>query len=247
MDTEDWRKASQIKIELLIIIAFNTGMFLLFSNIDMLEMVVDLAEQHEEWELDEIVPLFFTIAFSLLIFSVRRWSEMRSLCDEVHILSITDPLTGLYNRRYFNDTLDLEIERSKRTGTQLSLIIIDIDYFKKINDIQGHNVGDRVLCQFSFILTEVTRKIDIVARWGGEEFVILCPDTGLDNAGTITEKLMSSIHKFNFDSVGKVTATIGAVSAYQGETSVSIINRADICLYKGKNNGRNCITLDGSR
>ncbi|OMH39380.1 GGDEF domain-containing protein [Motiliproteus sp. MSK22-1] len=244
MEKTNWRKSSQVKIDLLIIIGFNVGMFLIFSSMDMLELIVDLAEQYEEWEIDEIIPLFFTIALSLIIFSLRRWSEMRRLYNEVHKLSITDPLTGLYNRRHFNETLNLEIERSKRTGTQLSIIILDVDYFKKINDIQGHNIGDRVLCQFSSILTEVTRKIDTVARWGGEEFIILCPHTSLGNAEAIAEKLMSAIHDFEFDRVGKITATIGAVSACPDETSASIINRADVCLYKGKNNGRNCITLD---
>jgi len=112
---------------------------------------------------------------------------------ELYSLSITDPLTGIYNRRYFQEKLEEEIERVRRGGGVFSVVMFDIDHFKTINDQFGHQVGDTVLKTLVKIVKDRIRRIDILARWGGEEFVLLLPNTTLENAKGLAEELRRKI------------------------------------------------------
>lgn len=150
-----------------------------------------------------------------------------------------DPLTGVLNRDglapVFNQSWDSNSTQS------LSLIFIDIDHFKKINDTYGHNVGDQVLLAFSQVLSANTRTHDLLARWGGEEFVLACPDTMLDNACGLAEKLRRCIEENDWPKALQVTASFGVAQMLPQESPTDFIARADRALYVAKAQGRNCV------
>ena len=161
--------------------------------------------------------------------------------DELAVLAETDPLTTLLNRRKFNELLDYEVHRSQRYQTDLSIITCDIDHFKRINDHYGHNEGDSVLKAFSVKMTENIRDIDILARWGGEEFMILMPNTNLETASMVAEKLRKITELTSIGKVGSLTASFGVTHYKQGDSTESFIKRVDDALYKAKDNGRNAV------
>lgn len=154
-------------------------------------------------------------------------------------LSIRDPLTHVYNRRKFNEELEKEINRFKRYGHRLSLIIFDIDLFKNVNDNYGHQVGDYVLQVIAWIVKENIRQTDIFSRYGGEEFGIIMPDTYKDKAVSLAERLRVNIEKYEFDYVEKVTCSFGVTEYITGESPKDFIKRADDALFDAKNLGRN--------
>jgi diguanylate cyclase (GGDEF)-like protein len=164
--------------------------------------------------------------------------------------SVRDYLTGLYNRRFLFDFLDKEVSRAQRYGGYFSILMLDIDYFKKINDTYGHHSGDLVLTAMGKKTLEMKRSSDIVARYGGEEFVIVLPQTDLGGAVAFAERLRKAIESLEIpadDRTLNITASIG-VATYDPETKLSaneIINAADKALYEAKNSGRNRVAAAG--
>lgn len=159
----------------------------------------------------------------------------------VEKLSQRDPLTKIYNRLKLDAVLEQEIERAQRYHTAVSIILLDIDYFKKINDKYGHLVGDKALVELADILTKRTRDVDTVGRWGGEEFLIVCPGTDLSGAERLAEDIRQSILEHSFLTIGNITCTFG-VSAYQhDDDDEALLKRADEALYDGKAAGRNLV------
>ena len=156
-----------------------------------------------------------------------------------------DALTGLYNRGYFDQVFQKEILRNARYGHSLSVLLIDIDFFKKINDEHGHEIGDQVLLWAGSILSSRTRQTDIVARYGGEEFVILLPETSTENAKFVAEKIRSTIEKESkTHSPKQITVSIGIAShPHNGSNGKIVLKAADTALYQSKHSGRNCVTL----
>ena len=179
-----------------------------------------------------IVIVFFLIAFALFI-------KNRTLKH----MSETDTLTKIANRRKIDDFLDIEIERTQRNYLDLSVIIIDIDFFKKINDTFGHKVGDKVLIKLSNLLKVNIRKYDLVGRWGGEEFIIICPNTNLFQAYKLCNKLKNIIEntKMKYIKNKNITVSFGIAEYENDDTIDDIIYKADEELYKAKEHGRNCI------
>jgi diguanylate cyclase (GGDEF)-like protein len=234
---------NRVIIDMILIVIVNIAAYLFFAKIDALEWLYEYSTHHEEYELDEVITLFFTISISLAIFSLRRWQEIIKLVQELEKLAVKDPLTNIFNRRYLNDMLVSEIIRTSRTEDAFSLIMIDIDHFKKINDNYGHNIGDRVICQISELLVNLSREVDIVSRWGGEEFIILCPKTPTNNAEKLGKRILQSIRNFQFDSVGQVTASIGIAPFTKNDTPESMLHKVDSCLYEAKNSGRDRLVL----
>ena len=177
--------------------------------------------------------------------------SLRNANEENRRLSITDPLTGAYNRRYLMEQLPREIERAARYGRQLSVIMCDVDYFKKINDGYGHLVGDEVLKWFVSNLQKAVRASDWVARYGGEEFVVVLPETGVANAGIAAEHLRAQVASilFSGQSVNfPVSASFGA-SGWKdavpgGATLDALMAKCDAGVYASKAGGRNRVTVE---
>jgi len=170
-------------------------------------------------------------------------SERKSAEAALQKLATTDPLTGISNRRKFNETLAVEIERSERHGIPLALILMDIDHFKNVNDTYGHPTGDSVLAEFARIIEANIRINDEFARWGGEEFILLSPHIEVEKVLQFGNKLRNEIEKFKFTDVGKVTCSMGATSYHFGETIQELVARVDSALYKAKQNGRNRVEM----
>lgn len=168
-------------------------------------------------------------------------AEVKQLEKKLFLLSITDPLTNVYNRRYFIKRLKEEIGRAKRAGSSFSIIMMDIDYFKSINDSFGHNSGDLVLKKIMAKIANKIRKIDVLARWGGEEFIILLPETKQNEAAIMAERLRQCLCRIDIPDVGSVTASFGVADYSFGDTVNKIVHKADIMMYKAKSAGRNCV------
>lgn len=162
---------------------------------------------------------------------------------ELAHLATIDPLTLISNRRKFDDMLHYELNRDSRYHNDLSLIFCDLDHFKLINDVHGHKVGDDVLKEFSRLVSIHIRKADTFSRWGGEEFVLLLPETNLAGAARIAEKLRTEIERHQFPHVGKITASFGVSQFITGDSETTFIHRADKALYKSKQNGRNRVEV----
>ncbi len=162
-------------------------------------------------------------------------------------LAIRDSLTNLYNRNKITELINYEIEKSKRYNTTFSIALIDIDDFKQINDTFGHNFGDRVLKEFAYIMNNSIRKVDTTGRWGGEEFLIIFPQTNIENSNhvvnRIKEKLSKKIVQFNNIIIPMNTASYGLVEFCKGDTLPTLIEKADQALYTSKKNGKNQITV----
>ena len=168
-----------------------------------------------------------------------RTQELQEKNRELEVLSVTDRLTGLFNRRKLDHILEEELIRSRRYAISFSVIIIDIDHFKHINDTHGHGVGDTVLEGLAQIMRERTREADALARLGGEEFVIVCRHSGLAGCLTTAEKLREAIAVHDFPEVGHVTASFGAATCRENDDAASLLARADTALYQAKAAGRN--------
>ncbi|OHE10979.1 MAG: hypothetical protein A2513_01425 [Sulfurimonas sp. RIFOXYD12_FULL_33_39] len=159
-------------------------------------------------------------------------------------LSITDPLTKIYNRIHLEESFKEELNRAKRYKTNFSVILLDIDHFKEVNDTYGHDIGDEVLIDIAKILKQNIRATDILGRWGGEEFLIILPQTDILETGLLAEKLRMAIENNTFDKIGKKTCSFG-VSEFKesDESSKNIVKRADNALYKAKDLGRNRVVI----
>ena len=181
------------------------------------------------------VTLLIILAFIYYVLETRSRFEK---------MAITDKLTGLYNRYKFYQVANQEFNRAKRHNRPLSLILFDIDWFKKINDTYGHDVGDLVLRRIAKLLRTNLRKYDLVFRWGGEEFIILAPETDAKGAMRIAEKIRTLIASHAFEGAGNVTVSLGVAELTPQDKEVdAIIKRADNALYISKKEGRNRATL----
>lgn len=174
----------------------------------------------------------------------ERTRALQEANSKLESLSTTDSLTGIYNRRNFDDQLEVEFARAKRYNTPLSCIMFDIDHFKKVNDTHGHLFGDEVLRMIGISLKEELRRHDIFARYGGEEFVILLPETGSECARTVAEKIRHTIAKKAVTKDGiSVTVTVSlGVAELDNERMKAgrdLVEKADHAMYHAKNSGRN--------
>ncbi|MCK9491535.1 MAG: diguanylate cyclase [Sulfurimonas sp.] len=165
-------------------------------------------------------------------------SQDITLKKELEILSSIDKLTGILNRRKLDEFLDYEVEIAKRHKHDLSLIIVDIDHFKDVNDTHGHQVGDLVLFEITKMITNLVRKSDIFGRFGGEEFLIICPHTTQEEAFVLSQKLKEEVSSYHFNKVGYKTISLGIAQLTDDDDAQSLVKKADIALYEAKNTGR---------
>ncbi|MBN2823863.1 MAG: diguanylate cyclase [Campylobacterales bacterium] len=167
-------------------------------------------------------------------------SESKKLENKV----FRDSLTGLYNREKLNEFLAYEIEMAKRYGESVSIILFDIDNFKKVNDTFGHLEGDRVLQTIAREIKHKIRKTDLFARWGGEEFVIVTPSTAINSAINLAQSLRKIIANIDFGAVGSITSSFG-VTTYQPQDSLDdLLHRVDQAMYAAKSNGKNRVMAE---
>ncbi|MEF3191525.1 MAG: diguanylate cyclase [Campylobacterales bacterium] len=157
--------------------------------------------------------------------------------------AVRDPLTGIYNRKRFNQVVEVEMERAQRYNVALSLVMFDIDHFKHINDTFGHQCGDEVLRTLASLVDSHVRKVDLFARWGGEEFMILLPENSIEEAAMLAEKLRSLIASAEFECCGSVTCSFGVTQYRKDDTFDGFFERVDRGLYQAKNEGRNCVRV----
>jgi diguanylate cyclase (GGDEF)-like protein len=175
--------------------------------------------------------------------------EMTELYEDARRLATVDTLTGLLNRRAFLDVLDRECARSERHSYPLSVLLLDADHFKRVNDTFGHAAGDAVLVGFAKVLNSVARRSDIVGRWGGEEFVVALPQTGAAGARVAAERVRRALAEARYPIPGgeplRMTASVGAAPAQAPWNKEALLNAADEAMYAAKGRGRNRVEFAG--
>ncbi|MES2321650.1 MAG: diguanylate cyclase [Pseudomonadota bacterium] len=174
----------------------------------------------------------------------RQREELMTALGKIQILATVDELTSLANRRYMNEVLSAEERRGHKPGEKMCIALLDIDFFKSVNDHFGHAGGDTVLRNFAAAARTQLRAVDVLARWGGEEFLLLLPDTGLDEAEAALERMADAVKAIKipeFDLQRTITFSAGLVERQAGEPFAETISRADRAMYKAKAAGRNMV------
>ena len=203
-----------------------------------------------EYSVDFKIRFFATLTFESIFCFVLEAGRLRARNNLMDLAKAhehaarTDELTGLANRRDMRNRLSMEFSRFKRSGHHFSVVLIDLDLFKRVNDNDGHDAGDMVLQQFSELTRTVVRQSDVAARWGGEEFLLLLPDTTLLQALTLAERLRSEVAATTFCHRGEilpVTISAGVCSISKANSVNELLKQADIQLYNAKDAGRNRI------
>lgn len=188
------------------------------------------------------------IGFSVILLSNLVWAmKLRKANARLRHLSETDRLTGLYNRAALEGLLNRELERYVRFGRPFAVVIIDMDHFKTVNDKLGHLMGDRVLVAFAGILRETVRKVDTVGRWGGEEFLVVCPETNAEQALVVAERICAVTRSHAFETGWVHTVSAGVAELVADESLDDVLRRADAALYQAKNSGRDRALVHAGR
>ena len=172
--------------------------------------------------------------------------ELAKRNSDLERIASTDKLTGLNNRRKMEESAAEHLALLKRYSGDFSVLLLDVDHFKAVNDVHGHAAGDAVLSHIAAILSRTVREADIVGRWGGEEFIVLLPNTGLGGATAVGDKLRRAVAEYDFPVVGSKTISLGAGQSLKGETFSLLVERADKALYRAKQEGRNRVCADGA-
>jgi diguanylate cyclase (GGDEF)-like protein len=177
----------------------------------------------------------------------KKNRQLEDMLTRVETLAVTDSLTGLFNRRRFETILSLEFKKASRYLAPLSCMMIDIDHFKTINDEYGHRTGDVILKESAQIILKSIREVDAAARWGGEEFSVLIPNTSKENAQTPAQRILRSVANNAFPEIGdrRITVSIGIADILDPliDTEDKLVNAADLAMYEAKRKGRNRIEV----
>ena len=191
---------------------------------------------------------FFSVIGYQMAATLKHFQRFSSIKN----IAIYDTLTGLHNRRHFEERLGVETQKSFYSGTPLSLVMVDIDHFKKVNDTFGHTEGDQVLCKTSSLLKNSVRKKDTVARYGGEEFILILPEAGLEESFVIAERIRRIVEDTPFE-VGqaqvKLTISMGISNfpSHRAKSKEELVKMADQALYDAKRGGRNKVCIFGGK
>lgn len=186
---------------------------------------------------------FFATAFGLMIANLIEHQNklIFKTNQELSLAAYRDKLTGVYNRKKLEEFTRSEIKRCTRFKHTFSFVLLDIDHFKKVNDEFGHSVGDTVLIEFVAIINQHIRGTDLLVRWGGEEFVIICVESAKQDTLHLLQRLKDTVENHRFTKVGNKTLSMGLTQYNDGDNLESLIKRADLALYEAKANGRNSI------
>lgn len=196
--------------------------------------------------LDTVINRFIAVALFIAILALLL--RIRKVQDEMRLLSTTDPLTGALNRRSFLDLVEIERSRLERSGAPLAILLLDIDFFKRVNDQFGHASGDAAIRELARICQLALRPGDLFARWGGEEFIVALPNTDLNEALSAAERLRVMLSETSYMAKGKprsFTVSIGVSLFNREEPAIDpVVDRADRALYRAKERGRNRVESD---
>jgi diguanylate cyclase (GGDEF)-like protein/PAS domain S-box-containing protein len=165
--------------------------------------------------------------------------ELQQTNEKLALMSITDSLTQVYNRQKIEREIEVELDRFRRYATVFSIIMFDLDFFKEVNDEHGHDVGDKVLIELTKVVQTEIRSTDLLARWGGEEFVVLCPGIRVENVAQQADRIRRQIEEHAFGIIETMTVSFGVTEVKESDTIDSLMKRADVALYKAKESGRN--------
>ena len=217
-------------------------------KVDSLPFIIIVGEADRDWLAGWYKQVVISTFITLLLWGMawmilRHYLQVLSHQRELEKISVTDQLTGLYNRHKLNEVLESELHRAERIKTTFGIIILDIDNFKKVNDVYGHNVGDSVLQELAILLKKTLRITDTLGRWGGEELLIIVPQGDIANEQLLAEKLRLKIEKHIFTTVNHITTSFGVAIYNEGDSIISLIKRADDALYHAKRNGRNQVSV----
>jgi diguanylate cyclase (GGDEF)-like protein len=215
-------------------------------------LILLIISEGRYWEINAAI----SIIIGLLIFTSTSTIVFYTLCKKhvkyvVHLkeLSTTDRLTELYNRSYLEPFLEKEIETARRRNQKVSVIMVDMDHFKEINDSYGHNVGDHVLTIFAQVVLKCIRKTDVIARYGGDEFIVVLPNTDTDTARIIAERIRHDVENTVIPPIDNIEippirCSVG-ISTYPEfcDSKNSLLKTSDAALYMAKRSGRNCIRV----
>jgi diguanylate cyclase (GGDEF)-like protein len=196
---------------------------------------------------NDMVYLLLPVAFLTLEFFVGiglLYIVKKYVYDNLESITLYDLLTDVYSRRYFFELLKGEISKAQRKEYMFSVIMFDIDHFKKVNDTYRHDKGDYVLKTIADIVKSSIRKADALSRIGGEEFTILLPDTNIDKATALAERVRRSVEDYKFDVVGRATISLGVTEFKADDSSDTLFKRVDEAMYLAKNSGRNCVKVN---
>jgi len=220
------------------VISFNILFFVLFSD--------RIADMSPEYLMELIAYDFIFIILDNLQILITSYYKRKQFYDNKKLLKLyfTDPVTNIYNRNKFNEELEKWIKYCHRYRDPLSLVIFDIDDFKMINDSYGHLLGDNVLQHITITIETAIRDTDVFARWGGDEFLILLPNTDIFHSERTVERLKSIVESNDYGEVKQVTCSFGLVTLRKGENARGFIKRADDLLYMAKREGKNLIKSD---
>ena len=201
----------------------------------------NLCKDGSDYWVDMTVEPIFNDAVEIIGYTAIR----HNISDKKQIekISVTDPLTQIYNRLKLDMVINEEINRVKRYKTTLSIIILDLDDFKEVNDSFGHQVGDYLLINIANLISENIRNTDTLGRWGGEEFMVICPEIDKEGAINLANKIRLAIKANRSSEVGQKTASVGVATYQVGESSYELFSRADAALYLAKKNGKDKVEI----
>ena len=207
----------------------------------------NLVRSKQDSSENDMVYLLLPVAFLTLEFFVGiglLYIVKKYVYDNLESITLYDLLTDVYSRRYFFELLKGEISKAQRKEYMFSVIMFDIDHFKKVNDTYGHDKGDYVLKTIADIVKSSIRKADALSRIGGEEFTILLPDTNIDKATALAERVRRSVEDYKFDVVGRATISLGVTEFKADDSSDTLFKRVDEAMYLAKTSGRNCVKVN---
>lgn len=234
------RSTRQAVVAMLLLLAFYLGLDALTQGVTPLYEISEDAKRFVRW-------LSVSVVFMMFGYTGRYYVQRVAASEKrLRQMAATDPLSGLFNRRRFLEQTELETARAARHGGPLCVALIDIDHFKRINDEHGHDIGDRVICQVARVLSAELRTNDVVARWGGEEFILLLPDTGPDGAAVLAQRIVDRMGREGGalgDRTLAVTVSIGVHPVDAARPFDESVKGADQALYQAKARGRNRVGM----
>lgn len=199
-----------------------------------LSFPTDLHDEDEAYPLKEIEER--AIVLEKLV--QERTQELKQARDDLERLAETDPMTRLYNRMKMDNLLTTEIQRAQRYQTTFSIILFDLDNFKDINDTRGHQIGDQLLEELASVIRYRVRNTDVIGRWGGDEFLIISPETNLEDAALLAETIRITLSTHTFKNNIRITSSFGVATWLENDSKDTLIDRADKALYKAKGSGK---------